>query len=374
MLSGRGCMAEQKGIDRLLSMLLDEDVSDIHFKAGSPPLLRKGGFIVPAPGLGPLQNEHVQQLVNEIMTPAQLAAFNEGSEIDLAHSLPGRARFRINVFRQRGTPAIVMRRIPYEIPAIDDLGLPPIVKQIALEPRGLVLVTGATGSGKSTTLAAMIDYINENSRSHIVSIEDPIEFLHRDRSSSVCQREVGIDTESWATALRSVFRQDPDVILIGEMRDSVSAAVALTGAETGHLVLSTLHTSDAPESINRIIDMFPPHQQKQVRTQLGGLLRAVISQRLLPEKSGKGLVLAAEVMVHTALIQNCIIDPAKTHMIRDVIESSGTQYGMQSFDMALLRLLAEGRIDEATALAASSNPTALQLRLKGVESPSDWRM
>jgi len=330
--------------------------------------------MIPAEGLGPLLAEHVGKLVEELTTPAQKAAFDAGQELDIAHSLAGKARFRVNIFRARGNPAIVMRRIPFEIPEIDSLGLPQIVKRIALEQRGLVLVTGATGSGKATTLASMIDYINENRRCHIVSIEDPIEFLHHDRNSSISQREVGIDTESWASALRAVFRQDPDVILIGEMRDSMSAAVALTGAETGHLVLSTLHTSDAPETINRIIDMFPSHQQKQVRTQLGGLIKAVISQRLLPHRSGAGLVLAAEVMVHTALIQTCIIDPQKTYMIRDSIETSGPQYGMQSFDMALLRLLADGSITEETALAASSNPTALQLKLKGVETPSDWRM
>jgi twitching motility protein PilT len=367
-------MTEVKGIDKLLSILLTDDVSDIHFKVGSPPLQRRNGVIVPSDGIGPLQPEHVNKLVEELTTPQQLEQHARGEELDIAHSLPGKARFRVNIYRQRGTAAIVMRRIPFDIPAIETLGLPAIVKRIALEQRGLVLVTGATGSGKSTTLAAMIDFINQNRQCHIVSIEDPIEFLHKDRSSSICQREVGIDTENWASALRAVFRQDPDVILIGEMRDAVSAAVALTGAETGHLVLSTLHTSDAPETINRIIDMFPSHQQRQVRTQLGGLIRAVISQRLLPSKEGRGLVLAAEVLVHTAYVQTCIIDPLKTYLIRDAIEQSGPQYGMQSFDIALLRLLAEGRITEETALAASSNPTALQLKLKGVETPSDWRM
>ena len=367
-------MASEKGVDRLLSVLLAEDVSDIHFKVGSPPILRKAGIIVRAESVGALQPEHVDQLAFEMMTEPQRKRFREGDEIDLAHSLPGTARFRVNVYRQRGSTAVVMRRIPFEIPDIDTLGLPPIVKRIALEQRGLVLVTGATGSGTSTTLASMIDFINENEKRHIVTVEDPIEFLHHDKGSSVCQREVGIDSDSWTSALRSVFRQDPDVILIGEMRDAASAAVAITGAETGHLVMSTLHTSDAPETVNRIIDMFPSHQQKQVRTQLGGLLKAVISQRLLTNREGTGLVLAAEVMVHTALIQNYIIDPQKTHLIRDAIETSGPQYGMQSFDMALLRLLAQGSIDEATALAAATNPTALQLKLKGVEAPSDWRM
>jgi len=243
-----------------------------------------------------------------------------------------------------------------------------------MERRGLVLVTGATGSGKSTTLAAMINEINSRRKAHVVTIEDPIEFLHPDNKCSVCQREVGIDTPSWPSALRAVFRQDPDVILIGEMRDAETAMIALTGAETGHLVMSTLHTTDAPETINRIIDMFPGYQQKQIRVQLGGLLKAVISQRLLPGVQGKDRVLASEIMVHTATIGNCISDPEKFHLIHETMESGGNQYGMQTFDMCLYNLLKQGKIDEETALAAATNPTGLDLKIKGVESAEDWRI
>jgi len=366
-------MAQEKGVDKILSTLVTDDVSDIHFKVGSPPIIREGGRILHAPGFTAFKPEHIDQIVEEVLNEQQRKKFSNGHEIDLAHSLAGKARFRVNVFWQRGTPALVMRKIPFEIPVIDDLGLPSIVSEISLEQRGLVLVTGATGCGKSTTLAAMISHINSNRRCHVVTIEDPIEFLHKDNRASICQREVGIDTDNWNTALRSVFRQDPDVILIGEMRDAETASVALSGAETGHLVMSTLHTTDAPETVNRIIDMFPSHQQKQVRIMLGGLLRAVISQRLLPHINEKDRVLATEVMVHNATIQVCITDPKKSHLIHDTIEKSGEQYGMQTFDMALVDLLKEEKITEETALAAATNPTALKLRLKGVQTQSEWR-
>lgn len=368
-------MQQETGTDKLLQMLLEDEVSDIHFKVNSPPMLRKSGLLVPTEKLPPLTEEHVERIALDLMTiDAQRKRFEAGEEVDMAHSLPGKARFRVNIYRQRGTPAVVMRLIPYEIPGFEDLGLPPITEKIAMEQRGLVLVTGATGSGKSTTLAAMIDYINRNRHTHIVTIEDPIEFLHKDQSSSICQREVGIDTRDWNSGLRAVFRQDPDVILIGEMRDKITASTALTGAETGHLVMSTLHTSDAPETINRIIDMFPAHQQQQIRIQLGGLLKAIISQRLLPNIDGSGRVLAAEILIHTATIQNCIVDQSKTHMIKDIIEEVAQQYGMQTFDMALMKLLAEEKIDKETALAAATNPGELELRLGGVMSPSDWKM
>jgi len=362
-----------QGVDKILSLLLEEEVSDIHFKVGSPPIVRRSGSIEHAKTYGDLTQQHVDRIAREMMPEKQLPRYEAGEEIDISHSLPGEARFRVNIYHQRGTTAIVMRRIPYEIPQIEDLGLPPVVEKIARQQRGLVLVTGATGSGKSTTLAAIIDRINKNRSAHIVTIEDPIEFIHRDRKSSICQREVGIDTPDWRSALRSVFRQDPDVILIGEMRDRETASVAITGAETGHLVLSTLHTTDAPETVNRLIDMFRADQQNQVRIQVGGLLKAVISQRLLPAASGDERVLAAEVMVHTAFMQSCISDPAKTHQIHDAMEQSGSQYGMQTFDMALIKLLKENKIDTETALAAATNPNALQLKLEGVQSTSEWR-
>jgi twitching motility protein PilT len=366
-------MAQAKGIDRILSALVSEDVSDVHFKVGSPPVIRESGRIIHAPGFGAFEPAHIDRVITEMLTEAQQERFRGGHEVDMAYSVAGKARFRVNLFWQRGTPAIVMRKIPFEIPVIEGLGLPSVVADIALEQRGLVLVTGATGCGKSTTLAAMINHINMHRDCHVVSIEDPIEFLHKDNRSSICQREVGIDTESWGSALRAVFRQDPDVILIGEMRDAETASIALSGAETGHLVLSTLHTTDAPETVNRIIDMYPSHHQKQVRILLGGLLKAVISQRLLPHINGTDRVLATEVMLHSATIQTCITDEKKAHLIHDTIEKSGEQYGMQTFDMALIDLLKEEKIDEQTALAAATNPTALKLKLKGVQTTSDWR-
>lgn len=366
-------MGQKKAIDTILEALVDDQVSDIHFKVGSPPVIRRSGLIIHSDGFPRFTVDHLVQITNEVTSPHQREKIALGSEVDLAYSLSGKARFRVNIFNQRGTPAIVMRKIPFAIPKLSDLGHPDIVARIAMERRGLVLVTGATGSGKSTTLAAMINEINSKRKAHVVTIEDPIEFLHPDNQCSICQREVGIDTPSWATALRAVFRQDPDVILIGEMRDAETAMIALTGAETGHLVMSTLHTTDAPETINRIIDMFPAYQQNQIRIQLGGLLKAVISQRLLPGVEGIDRVLASEILVHTATIGNCITDTEKSHLIHETMESGGNQYGMQTFDMCLLNLLKQGKIDEETALTAATNPTALDLRIKGVESSDDWR-
>ncbi|MCK5787047.1 MAG: type IV pilus twitching motility protein PilT [Candidatus Sabulitectum sp.] len=367
-------MGQKKAIDTILDALVDEQVSDVHFKVGSPPIIRRSGSIIHSEDFPKFTNDHMVQITNEVMNEAQKKLLSSGIEVDLAYSLAGKARFRVNIYNQRGTPAMVMRKIPFEIPKLDELGLPKIVKQICSEQRGLILVTGATGSGKSTTLAAMIDQINQIRRAHIVTIEDPIEFLHTDKKCSICQREVGIDTSSWPIALRAVFRQDPDVILIGEMRDAETATVALSGAETGHLVMSTLHTTDAPETINRIIDMFPAHQQKQIRIQLGGLLKAVISQRLLPSPEGDERVLATEVLVHTATVGNCITDPNKSHLIHETMEQGGHQYGMQTFDMCLFNLLKNDQIDEETALAAATNPNSLILKIKGVESADDWRV
>ncbi len=367
-------MGQKKAIDSILEALVDDQVSDIHFKVGSPPVVRRTGAIIHSKEFPSFTTEHLVQITNEVTNEIQRERIALGQEVDLAYSLSGKARFRVNIFNQRGTPAIVMRKIPFEIPRLEDLGHPDVVRRICSEQRGLVLVTGATGSGKSTTLAAMINEINETKTSHVVTIEDPIEFLHPDINCSICQREVGIDTPSWSTALRAVFRQDPDVILIGEMRDAETAMIALSGAETGHLVMSTLHTTDAPETINRIIDMFPAYQQKQVRIQLGGLLKAVISQRLLPAAGGKGRVLASEILVHTATVGNCIQDSEKSHLLHDTMEQGGNTYGMQTFDMCLYNLLKDEKIDEETALAAATNPTGLDLKIKGVESADDWRI
>lgn len=373
-------MPSEKAVDRLLNAVLEKDVSDIHFKVGSIPIIRKAGMIIHVAEFNPMKKEHIDKIVDELVSEYQAERLARGEEVDLGYSLPGKARFRVNIYYQRGTPAVVMRRIPYEIPDIDELGLPEVVKKIAMEPRGLVLVTGVTGSGKSTTIAAMINYINQNRSAHIVTIEDPIEFLHRDINSTICQREVGIDTQSWSSGLRSVFRQDPDIILIGEMRDPETIATALTGAETGHLVLSTLHTTDTMETISRIIDVFPSAQQHLVRLQLGQLICGIISQRLLPgKKNGEEdenteRVLASEILVRSSTVTECIIHPDKTYLLTETIEKSYSQYGMQTFDMALYQLIVNDKIDKETALASASNPTKLDLKLKGIETASDWKM
>jgi len=368
-------MPEEKAVDKLLNAVLEEDVSDIHFKVGSKPIIRKSGEILHVEEFSTMRTEHIQRMIREMVNDRQYKVFVDGDELDLGYALKGKARFRVNIYYQRGTPAMVMRRIPFEVPEIDELGLPEIVKKLSMENRGLILVTGATGTGKSTTIAAMINHINLHRSAHIVTIEDPIEFLHSDIKSTICQREVGIDTQDWNTGLRAVFRQDPDVILIGEMRDAESIATALIGAETGHLVLSTLHTTDAMETISRIIDVFPTTQQHLVRLQLGQLISGIVSQRLLPGKGDDGKrVLAAEVLVRSSTVTECIIKADKTYLLTETMENSFSQYGMQTFDMSLYNLIRKDKIDRDTAIAAATSPTKLDLKLKGVETASDWRM
>ncbi len=368
-------MSEEKAINKLLNAVLEDDVSDLHFKVGSKPIIRKSGEIVHVDGFSTMRVEHIQRIIGEIISDSQAEEFARGNELDLGYSLEGKARFRVNIYHQRGTPAMVMRKIPFEVPDLDDLGLPEIVKKISMEQRGLILVTGATGTGKSTTIAAMINHINQNRSAHIVTIEDPIEFLHTDINCTICQREVGIDTKDWSTGLRAVFRQDPDVILIGEMRDITSITTALIGAETGHLVLSTLHTTNAMETISRIVDVFPQGQQHLIRLQLGQLISGIVSQRLLPGIGDDNRrVLAAEVLIQSSTIAACIINPDKTYLLTETMQKSYSQYGMQTFDMALYNLLLDGKIEKEVALAAASNPTQLDLRLKGIETASDWRM
>jgi twitching motility protein PilT len=305
------------------------------------------------------------------MTPGQSEAFKKKNDIDLAYSVPGLGRFRCSIFIQRGTIGIVFRVIPMKIPTIEELNLPEVIKKISMEQRGLILVTGTTGSGKSTTLAAMIDLINAARTEHIMTIEDPIEYLHRDKKSIVNQREIGSDTESFSKSLRQALRQDPDVILVGEMRDFETIQTALIAAETGHLVLSTLHTIDAPETINRIISVFPPYQHKQIRMQLSSVLRSIISMRLLPKADGKGRVPAVEVLIATAMIKDCIVDPDKTKLIPDTIEQGTLHYGMQSFDQSLFSLFKSGLITYEEALKRATNPDDFALKVKGIHSTKD---
>jgi twitching motility protein PilT len=358
-------------LNEILSVGLKAKASDIHLKAGLPPTYRIDGALrsLPkAPRLGP---DEIHNMALEIMNPRQKAKFEEAHEVDLAYGVPGLGRFRVNVFAQRGSVSMVLRTIPFEIRTMDDLLLPPVLKKLAAEQRGLVLVTGATGSGKSTTLAALLDHINTNRTAHIVTIEDPIEYLHRDKKCIINQREVGFDTEGFDVALKSALRQDPDVILVGEMRDYETIETAITAAETGHLVLSTLHTIDATETINRIIGVFPPFQQRQVRLQLSGVIKGIISQRLVPRADGKGRVAAVEVMVSTARTRELIDDKEKTKQIRDAIQQGYVSYGMQTFDQAIMGLLKKGLISEEEALRQSSNPDDFKLKISGISSTSD---
>ena len=358
-------------LNDILGMALKANTSDIHLKAGLPPVFRIDGNLRPLPKAPRLTAETVSDMCYSIMNDKQRQTFEDRSEVDLAYGVPGLGRFRVNVFSQRNSVSAVFRAIPYKIATLDELLMPGVLKKIAAEPRGLVLVTGATGTGKSTTLAAMIDYINSTKTAHIVTIEDPIEYLHRDRKCIINQREVGFDTEGFAPALKSALRQDPDVILVGEMRDVETAETALAAAETGHLVLSTLHTIDAPETITRIISMFPPHQQRHIRLQLAGVLKGVISQRLIPRSEGKGRVAAVEVMVSTARVRDLIDDREKTALLPDAIAKGYTTYGMQTFDQALMNLVKQQAITFEEALRQSSNPDDFKLKFSGIDSTSD---
>ncbi len=357
-------------IDGLLKYMADQGSSDLHLKAGSPPAIRLNGRLVVIRDLQKLTAEQTSALALGMMDERQRASFENRQESDFAYSLPGVGRFRVNVFHQRGSIGMTLRRVTTDRASIEDLGLPPVVRTLAEESRGLVLVTGTAGSGKTTTLAAMIDHINHTREGHIVTIEDPIEVLHQDDLCIINQREIGIDTDSYAEALRHVVRQDPDVILIGEMRDHETVSAALTAAEIGNLVFSTLHTIDATETINRIIDFFPPYQQKQIRLMLASTLRGIISMRLIPSING-GLVPAVEVLVSTGTIKEYVIDPAQTFKIRDAMEE-GEYYGMQTFDQSLLRLYQAGRItiDDATSMAANAHDFKIRVRQLGVSSQS----
>ena len=358
-------------INDLLKIAVTSGASDLHLKVGSYPMMRVNGSLVVVTEDKRLDRPDTESMAQAVFSADHLDKFRKSQEVDLAYSIAGLGRFRVNVFQQRGTVGLVLRVIPTRIKTVDELGLPPVLKRIASEERGLVLVTGTTGSGKSTTLAAMIDYINATRATHIMTVEDPIEYLHRDHHSIVNQREVAVDTKSFSQALRSALRQDPDVILVGEMRDFETVETALLAAETGHLVFSTLHTLDATETVNRIISVFPPHQQRQVRIQLASVLKAAISQRLLPRADGLGRAPAVEVMVSTAFIRDAIVDKDKTAMIHGAIAAGTSQYGMQTFDQSIFGLYQHGIVSLEEALRWASNVDEFKLKVQGISTTGE---
>ncbi len=358
-------------IIELLRKAHSMEASDLHIKAGSMPVLRINGGLTPLTSEERITPEEAMKIASSVMTPEQVEIFKKKKDADFAYSVPGLGRFRCNVFVQRGAVGIVFRFIPTKIPTFEELNLPEVIKQLALEERGLVLVTGTTSSGKTTTLASMVDLINASKTKHVMTIEDPIEYAHRDKRSIINQREIGSDTESFSKALRQALRQDPDVILVGEMRDFETIQTVLVAAETGHLVLSTLHTIDATETINRVIAVFPPYQHKQVRIQLASVLRGIISLRLIPKADGKGRVPAVEVLVATGTIKDCILDPDKTKLIPEVLAQGAIHYGMQTFDQSLFGLYKSELITYEEAIRTASNPDDFALRAKGIQAASD---
>ncbi len=361
-------------IDDLLKVAVAKGASDLHLKAGSFPHVRVHGDLIPLMDFKKLSKEDTLLMAFGIMNNRQKLYFKENSEIDLAYGVKSLGRFRVNVYQQRGTVSLVFRVIPAQIRTFAELHLPDVLKTISMIPRGLVLVTGTTGSGKSTTLATMIDHINESRTNHVITIEDPIEFLHRDKRSIISQREVRVDTNGFADALRNALRQDPDVILVGEMRDRETIETALLAAETGHVVFSTLHTLDATETINRIIAVFPPHHQNNIRLQLATMLRAVVSMRLVKRSDGKGRVPAIEALIVTEFVRNCIIDPDKTKFIKTAIAAGTSQYGMQTFDQSIYQFYKKGFISYDDAVLYATNPDEFKLRVQGIYSASDQAM
>lgn len=358
-------------IDDLLKIAVERGASDLHLKVGNHPVLRINGLLSPLVELKRLMQEDTIAMSATIMNKDQKERFKTEHEIDTAYSVQGLGRFRCNIFQQRGAVGMVLRVIPTQVKTIADLNLPLVIHKIADERRGMVLVTGTTGSGKSTTLAAMIDYINTHRVDHIITIEDPIEYLHRDKKSIVNQREIGQDTNNFSNALRSSLREDPDVVLVGEMRDLETIETALLAAETGHMVLSTLHTLDAPETINRIISIFPPHHQKQIRIQLASVLKSVISMRLIPRADGNGRVPAVEILINTPFIEDCIVNADKTKLIKDAVAEGVSQYGMQTFDQSLYFLYQKGLITYDEALKWTTNPDEFKLKKIGVQSTKE---
>jgi twitching motility protein PilT len=358
-------------INDILKVAVERKASDVHLKVGAHPVLRMDGRLQVMTEFKRLMQEDTIAMAFSMMSSRQKERFKHQLETDIAYSVPGLGRFRCNIFQQRGSVGIVLRLIPSRIQTFKELMLPPVLEKICEEQRGLVLVTGTTGSGKSTSLASMIDYINTRRIEHVMTIEDPIEFLHRDKKSIINQREIDVDTKQFSVALRSALRQDPDVILVGEMRDYETIETALLAAETGHLVLSTLHTLDATETVNRVISVFPPHQQKQIRIQLASVLKSIISMRLLPRADGLGRVPAVEVLIATSYIRDCIENKEKTKLIRDAISQGTSQYGMQTFDQSLYLLYKNGLITLEEALRRATNPDEFKLKIQGIQSTSD---
>ena len=358
-------------VNDLLKIAVERAASDLHLKVGSYPMLRLRGSLTPATEDHRLDHEEMMAFAAAVLPTGMREKFKDNHEVDLAYSVAGLGRFRCNTFQQRGTIGMIFRVIPMRVQTIDQLLLPEVLKRVAAEERGLVLVTGTTGSGKSTTLAAMLDEINATRTAHIMTVEDPIEYLHRDKLSIISQREIGVDTSSFSQALRSALRQDPDVILVGEMRDFETIETALLAAETGHLVLSTLHTVDATETINRIVAVFPPHHQQQIRIQLAGVLKAIISQRLIPRSDGTGRAPAVEVMITTSYIKDAILEKDKTKLIPSAIAQGTSQYGMQTFDQSIYRLYEKGIISPEEALRWASNVDEFKLRMAGITTTGD---
>jgi twitching motility protein PilT len=355
----------------VLQEMINKGGSDLHLKVGRPPTFRVNGELEAMENHAPLKPEDLKGLAEQLMTPRQIKQFGEEKECDFAIGVPGIGRFRVNLYQQRGSLCYAMRAIPYNARSIDELQLPPVLKDIAMKPRGLVLVTGITGSGKSTALAAMIAHVNENRHANVITIEDPIEFLHRDINCHVNQREVGTDTATFAQALRRVLRQDPDVILIGEIRDLETLDTALKAADTGHLVFATLHTTDATQTIQRVLSFYPPHQQEEIRFSLASALQAVVSLRLVPRSDKPGRVAAAEILMNTAAVKDQIRDSKSTLNIPDLIKEGTVQYGMQSFDQSIMQWYTQKIISYESAVFYASSPAEFALRAQGIGGTSD---
>lgn len=355
---------------QMMQEMQNRKASDLHLRVGIRPIVRTDGKLIPIDD-NILLHDDMEKVLSQILNDEQKEKFHKKREMDLALSISKMGRFRINLYKQRGTIGVAIRQVNTTVPGFDELNLPEVIKNVANNKRGLVIVTGTTGSGKSTTLASIVEFINTNRHENILTIEDPIEYIYRDKKSIISQREVGGDTESFASALKHAFRQDPDIILIGEIRDADTMNIALTAADTGHLVLTTLHTLNAVETISRIISFFPPHQHQQIRMLLAGTIKSIICQRLLPRCDGPGRVPAVEILVSTASIREAIIDPAKTMGIIDFVEQGAIQYGMQSFDQSIMNLYRAGTISFEEAMAQCSNPDDFDLRVKGITSASD---